>query len=186
MTTFKKSSLSDNICNVVHRVIDVDCACWHDLTVTVSLFHARFPRARGQQNTATTGHLSVLKPLNPSTPLSRLFFRWQSRVNLTFWDQTSGKKSDTTVFNPCPFFIAFLNRSRCPAPPGKLFFGFSNFWLTYRHFKKDPNLGFQIDPWINLGLASANKNSNLIFSTRVYVILRGVRTYLFWDISHGQ
>ncbi len=70
VTTFKKSSLSDNICNVVHRVIDVDCACWHDSTVTVSLFHARFPWAREQQNTATTGHLSVLKPLNPSTPLS--------------------------------------------------------------------------------------------------------------------
>ncbi len=31
---------------------------------------------------------------------------------------------------------------------------------------------------IDLGLASANKNSKLIFSTRVYVILRGVRTYL--------
>jgi hypothetical protein len=79
VTTFKKSSLSDNICNVVHRVIDVDCACWHDLTVTVSLFHARFPRARGQQNTATTGHLSVLKPLNPSTPLkSDLFLQRMS------------------------------------------------------------------------------------------------------------
>ena len=54
---------------IVQRMIDVDCACWHDLTVTVSLFHERFPRARGQQNTATTGHLSVLKPLNPSTPM---------------------------------------------------------------------------------------------------------------------
>ena len=68
VTTFKKSSLSDNICNVVHRVIDVDCACWHDLTVTVSL-PCTLPTARGQQNTATTGHLSVLKPLNPSTPM---------------------------------------------------------------------------------------------------------------------
>jgi len=44
------------------------------------------------------------------------------RVNLTLWARTAGKKSDTTVFNPCPFFIAFLDRSCCPAPPGKLFF----------------------------------------------------------------
>ena len=40
VTTFEKLSLSDNICNVVHGVIDVDCACWHDLTVTVSPMHA--------------------------------------------------------------------------------------------------------------------------------------------------
>jgi hypothetical protein len=49
------------------------------------------------------------------------------RVNLTLWDRTSGKKSDTTVFNPSPFFIAFLDISRCPAPPGKLFFWFPPF-----------------------------------------------------------
>jgi hypothetical protein len=79
VTSFKKTSLSDNICNVVHRAIDVDCACWHDLTVTSSLFHARFPRARGQQNTATTGHLSVLKPLNPLTP-KRYGRVWGSRT----------------------------------------------------------------------------------------------------------
>ena len=30
-------------------------------------------------------------------------------------------------------------------------------------FKKDPKMGFQIDPWIDLGLASPNKNSKLIF-----------------------
>ncbi len=52
---------------------------------------------------------------------------YEARVNLTLWDRTSGKKSDTTVFNPCPFFIEFLDRSRCPAPPGKFFFNFSNF-----------------------------------------------------------
>jgi len=43
------------------------------------------------------------------------------------------------------------------------FFDFPNFWLTYRHFKKDPKNGFQINPWIDLGLASPNKNSKLIF-----------------------
>ncbi len=43
------------------------------------------------------------------------------------------------------------------------FFGFPNFWLTYRHFKKDQKMGFQINPWIDLGLALPNKNTKLIF-----------------------
>jgi hypothetical protein len=55
------------MCNVVHQEIDVDRACWHDLTVTVSV-PCTLPTAHGQQNTTTTGHLSVLKQLNPSTP----------------------------------------------------------------------------------------------------------------------
>jgi hypothetical protein len=53
--TFKKSSLSDNICNVIHRVIAVDCACWHNLTVTVSL-PCTLPTARGQQNMGKRCH----------------------------------------------------------------------------------------------------------------------------------
>ena len=34
----------------------------------------------------------------------------------------SGKKSDTHSFGPIYLFIAFSDRSHCPAPPGKLFF----------------------------------------------------------------
>ena len=59
------------------------------------------------------------------------------RVNRTLlWDQTSGKKSDTTVFDPHPFFIAFLDRSRCPASPGKLFFHFLQFLTDLLSFQE--------------------------------------------------
>ena len=39
------------------------------------------------------------------------------------------KNLKLTVFDPCPFSIPFLDRSCCPAPPGKLFLISPNFDL---------------------------------------------------------
>ena len=74
-----------------------------------------------------------------------------SRVNLTLWARTSGKKSDTTVFNPCPFFIAFLDRSRCPAPPGKLFFQFLQFLTDLLSFQEISQHGVSNRPLNRFG-----------------------------------
>ena len=49
------------------------------------------------------------------------------RADLTCWAPILVKNLTLTVLVQSYLFIAFLDRSCCPTPPGKLFFNFSNF-----------------------------------------------------------
>jgi len=106
--------------------------------------------------------------------LQHPFHPYVRRADLTCWAPILVKNLTLIVLVQSYLFIAFLDRSCCPAPPGKLFFNFSNFWLTYGQSKKFQEWGKIPMPESIWALASPNKNVKLLFSTKVYVILRQV------------
>ena len=112
--------------------------------------------------------------LCPSYRTLHISYFSKDRADLTCWAPILVKNLTITVLVQSYLFIAFLDRSCCPAPPGKHYFNFSNFWLTYGQSKKIQEWGKIPMPESIWALASPNKNVKLIFSTKVYIILRQV------------